>query len=79
MRVVPYDSKYKNDFIEMNKAWISKMFAMEPEDERELGNIEPYVEKGSQIFFALDEIGAVHHPCFMFYCPLPVKGAAFEQ
>ena len=55
MRVVPYNPKYKNDFIEMNKAWISEMFAMEPEDERELGNIEPYVEKGGQIFFALDE------------------------
>ena len=48
MRVVPYNPKYKNDFIEMNKAWISEMFAMEPEDERELGNIEPYVEKGGR-------------------------------
>lgn len=55
MRVVPYNPKYKNDFIDMNKAWISEMFVMEPEDERELGNIEPYVENGGQIFFALDE------------------------
>ena len=65
MRVVPYDSKYKNDFIEMNKAWISKMFAMEPEDERELGNIELYVEKGSQIFFALDEEEKVMACCMI--------------
>ena len=65
MRVVPYDYKYKNDFIEMNKAWISKMFAMEPEDERELGNIEPYVEKGSQIFFALDEEEKVMACCMI--------------
>lgn len=55
MKVVPYNHEYKNDFIEMNRAWISEMFMMEPEDERELGNIEPYVEKGGQIFFALDE------------------------
>ena len=26
---------------------------------RELGNIEPYIEKGGQIFFALDEDEAV--------------------
>lgn len=65
MRVVPYDSKYKNEFIEMNKAWISKMFAMEPEDERELGNIEPYVEKGGQIFFALDEEEKVMACCMI--------------
>ena len=40
MRVVPYD---KNDFVEMNNAWISEMFVLEAEDERELENIEPYI------------------------------------
>ena len=65
MKVVPYSPKYKNDFIEMNKAWISEMFAMEPEDERELGNIEPYVEKGGQIFFALDEDEKVMACCMI--------------
>ena len=39
MKIVPYHQKYKNDFIEMNKAWISKMFAIEKEDIRELENI----------------------------------------
>ncbi len=65
MRVVPYNSQYKADFIEMNKAWISEMFVMEPEDERELGNIEPYIEKGGQIFFALDEDEAVMACCMI--------------
>ena len=55
MKVVPYDKKYKKDFIELNRAWISEMFVMEPEDERELGNIEPYLYAGGQIFFALDD------------------------
>lgn len=65
MRIVPYDLKYKNDFIEMNKAWISEMFEMEPEDERELGSIEPYIEKGGQIFFALDEKERVMACCMI--------------
>lgn len=65
MRVIPYDPQYKNDFIEMNKAWISEMFAIEPEDEREMGNIEPYIEKGGQIFFALDEADAVMACCMI--------------
>ncbi|MDO5388516.1 MAG: GNAT family N-acetyltransferase [Clostridia bacterium] len=55
MKIVPYDPKYKNDFIEMNKEWISQMFIMEDEDIRELGNIEPYIENGGQIFFAIDD------------------------
>ena len=55
MKIVPYEKKYKNDFIELNKAWISEMFTMEPEDERELGNIDPYLNAGGQIFFAVDD------------------------
>lgn len=55
MKVVPYNRKYKEDFIQLNKAWISEMFVLEPEDEKELGNIEPYLEKGGQIFFAVDD------------------------
>ncbi|MGL5438056.1 MAG: GNAT family N-acetyltransferase [Lachnospiraceae bacterium] len=55
MKIVSYDPKYKRDFIEMNKAWIADMFVLEDEDIREMGNIEPYIENGGQIFFALDD------------------------
>lgn len=65
MRVVPYSPKYKNDFIEMNRAWISEMFVMEPEDERELANIEPYIAKGGQVFFALDDRGNAMASCMI--------------
>ena len=51
MKVVFYDPKYKNDFIEMNKSWIEDMFKLEDEDIREMENIEPYIENGGQIFF----------------------------
>ena len=65
MKIVPYDPRYKKDFIEMNKAWISGMFAMEQEDLRELEQIEPAIEKGGQIFFALDDTGAVMACCMI--------------
>ena len=65
MRIVPYSPEYKNDFIEMNRAWISEMFVMEQEDEKELANIEPYIEKGGQIFFALDDDGNVMAGCMV--------------
>ncbi|EET59525.1 acetyltransferase, GNAT family [Marvinbryantia formatexigens DSM 14469] len=65
MKIVPYDSRYKEDFIEMNKKWISEMFAIEEEDIRELSNIEPSIEKGGQIFFALDDDGAVMACCMI--------------
>ena len=65
MKIVPYNPKYKNDFIEMNKMWISNMFAIEEEDIRELGNIEPYIENGGQIFFALDDMETVMACCMI--------------
>lgn len=54
MKVVPYNKKYKNDFIEMNKLWISEMFTFEEEDLRILNNVDELVERGAEIFFAVD-------------------------
>ena len=65
MKLVSYNPKYKNEFIEMNKYWISSMFVMETEDEHELDNIEPYIENGGQIFFALDDNNSVLACCLI--------------
>ena len=65
MKIIPYSPEYKDEFVELNRAWISKMFVMEPEDERELSNIEGYIQAGGQIFFALDDDGAVMACCMI--------------
>ncbi|MGI6094486.1 MAG: GNAT family N-acetyltransferase [Lachnospiraceae bacterium] len=65
MKIVSYSPEFKKDFIEMNKFWISSMFAIESEDERELANIDPYIENGDQIFFALDDNNNVMACCMI--------------
>lgn len=65
MKITPYSPEYKDEFVELNRAWISEMFVMEPEDERELSNIEGYIQAGGQIFFALDDDGAVMACCMI--------------
>lgn len=65
MRIVPYDAKYKDAFIALNKAWITEMFRIEEEDVRELTHIEPYIEKGGQIFFALTDDDEVMACCML--------------
>lgn len=65
MRIAAYDKKYKNDFIEMNKKWISEMFVIEDEDIKELENIEPYIKKGGNIFFAVDDDDNVMACCMI--------------
>lgn len=68
MKVVSYEKKYKNVFIEMNKAWIKEMFVLEPSDEKEFENIDSAIEKGGQIFFALDDDSTEVMACCMI-CP----------
>lgn len=60
-----YDPRYKADFVELNKAWISEMFEMEDEDVRELENIESYIENGGQVFFALADDESVMACCMV--------------
>lgn len=65
MKIVPYSPNYKQDFIDLNVAWISELFTMEPEDVRELSNVDNYIEAGGQIFFALDDNGSVMACCMI--------------
>lgn len=59
MKVVPFEEKYRQEFIDMNKAWITDMFRVEPGDEREFANIDSYLARGGEIFVALDDDGTV--------------------
>ena len=65
MKVVPYDPKYKEAFIQMNRAWISEMFALEAEDERVLSTFEQSLQQGGQIFFAVDDSGEAMACCMI--------------
>lgn len=65
MKVVPYDPKYRQDFIEMNRAWISEMFRIEEQDLKEMDNVDSAIEAGGQVFFALDDSSHVMACCMV--------------
>ena len=65
MKIVPYNPKYRKDFVEMNLAWISSMFKVEPEDERELSSIETAIAAGAEIFFSVDDSDTVMACCMV--------------
>lgn len=65
MKIVAYEEKYKEAFVEMNYNWISKMFEIEDEDIRELNHIEDTLEQGGNIFFAVGEQNAVMACCMI--------------
>lgn len=52
MEIIPYKSEYKNDFIQLNRAWIEKFFKIEQADIDMLEHIEEYITKGAMVYFA---------------------------
>ncbi len=65
MRVVPYEPRFKNDFVEMNKAWIRDMFVLEAEDISFFNNFEEMLAQGGEIFFTLDDNDKVLACCLI--------------
>ena len=58
--ITPYRVEYRADFDRLNRAWVSAHFAVEPEDERELGDPEAhFVAPGGQVLFLVTDTGEV--------------------
>ncbi len=54
--MIPYDSKYKDKFIEYNTDWIIDNFGfLEKEDKEIFANIEQDIGNGAMIYFAVEE------------------------
>lgn len=54
MQVIPYDEKYKEDFISLNKGWIERFFKIEDNDLYCFSHINDYINNGGMIYFAID-------------------------
>lgn len=64
MEIIPYKSEYKNDFIQLNRAWIEKFFKIEQADIDMLEHIEEYITKGAMVYFAIEN-GKVLATCMI--------------
>lgn len=65
MEIVRYQEKYKQDFIDLNTAWVERFFVMEEEDREILNHVDGYLKKGGMIFFAVEE-GKVLAVCMVY-------------
>jgi len=55
MKVIPYDAKYKEAFIEFNTDWIIDNFGfLEKEDKETFEKIEEELSQGAMIYFAVE-------------------------
>lgn len=54
IKIIGYQSQYKNDFIQLNKAWLEEYFYVEPHDIETFSTIEKdIIKKEGEIFFCL--------------------------
>lgn len=54
IKIIGYQSEYKNDFIRLNTAWLDEFFYIEQHDREVFENIENVILKpGGEIFFCL--------------------------
>lgn len=44
MRIVPYRSMFRDDFVRLNRAWIEKRFELEEKDIEIFDNLDSYAE-----------------------------------
>ncbi len=56
MKIITYDPKYKQDFIDFNSAWIIDHFGfLEDGDIRTFEHIEEDIKNGAMIYFAVED------------------------
>lgn len=54
MKVIEYDSRYKEAFVSLNKHWIEKFFKIEAHDLEQLDHVEQLIEEGAMVFFIVE-------------------------
>lgn len=63
VRVITYQSQYKDDFIRLNTQWIETYFKLEDGDRETFAHADDIVTDGGQIFLALADGGEVVGCC----------------
>ena len=73
MEIIPYQKKYRKDFIELNTAWIERYFLIEEDDLKIFNHVDDYIDSGSMIFFALEE-----HKVLATCMAMPLNNGVWE-
>ena len=61
MKIVKFEDKYRQAFIDLNTEWITKLFGkIEPDDVETFEHIDELIAEGAMIFFAVEGARGVH-------------------
>src|SRR5262249_35027526 len=55
VRIIPFESRYRDDFKRLNLEWLQKYFSVEPIDVKVLSHPEAIVKRGGHVLLARSE------------------------
>lgn len=74
MKVIPFEEKYRQDFINFNTDWIVSNFGiLEEHDKETFENIDEELKAGAMIFFAVE-----NHVALATCMAMPMEGETWE-
>ncbi len=54
MQITEYQEKYRKDFVDLNTAWLSRFYTVEPFDQDMMDRVDELVHGGGMVYFALE-------------------------
>lgn len=54
MQLIPYEPKYRADFIRLNTEWLKRFYWIEPFDQDAMDRIDELIANGAMAYFALE-------------------------
>lgn len=63
MKIVPYEPKYRDEFVRLNTEWLEKLYYIESFDQYAMDHIDELIQNGSMAYFAIDDAGRVMATC----------------
>lgn len=74
MKIIPFEERYRQDFIDFNTDWIVSNFGfLEEHDKETFDNIDKELQRGAMIFFAIENDTALA-ACMA----MPMEGTTWE-
>ena len=54
MKIIPYDPKYREDFIRLNTEWLNRFYWIETFDQDTMDRIDELIQNGAMAYFAVE-------------------------
>ena len=55
MKIIPYDKKYRNDFIRLNTEWLKRFYWIESFDQDTMDRVDELIHQGAMVYFAIEK------------------------